>query len=75
MFHQDVKVYNKQTKTFQIIAHIDFNNRCVDTYGDTEPMYNIPFADVTLTSIQFCNVVEKVNESSCNTQNEFARYL
>lgn len=68
-----IRVYNKQTKTFQIVANIDFNNQVVDTYGDDEPLYNIPFSDVIVTAFQFFNVIEdennteeKNNEPTCN---------
>jgi uncharacterized phage protein (TIGR01671 family) len=40
------QVWHKPTKTIQVVALIDFNNRVLDTYGIDEPMYDIPFEDV-----------------------------
>jgi hypothetical protein len=40
------QVYHKPTKTIQVVAVIDFNNRVLDTYGIDEPIYDIPFEDV-----------------------------
>jgi len=44
------KIYHKPTKTIQVIAVIDFNNKTVDTYGINEPIYGIPFDDVEFMS-------------------------
>jgi hypothetical protein len=40
------QVWHKPTKTIQVVAVIDFNNRVLDTYGIDEPIYDIPFEDV-----------------------------
>lgn len=40
------QIYHKPTKTIQVVALIDFNNKVLDTYGINEPIYGIPFADV-----------------------------
>jgi hypothetical protein len=40
------QIYHKPTKTIQVVALIDFNNKVLDTYGIDEPIYGIPFADV-----------------------------
>jgi len=42
------QVWHKPTKTIQVVALIDFNNKRLDTYGIDEPIYNIPFEDVDL---------------------------
>lgn len=45
---QEIKyqIWHKPTKTIQVVAQIDFNNKVVDTYGIDEPIYGIPFADL-----------------------------
>lgn len=40
------QVFHKPTKTIQVVALIDFNNKVLDTYGIDEPIYGIPFTDV-----------------------------
>lgn len=40
------QIWHKPSETIQIVARIDFNNRTVDTYGISEPIYGIPFDDV-----------------------------
>jgi hypothetical protein len=40
------QVYHKPSKTIQVVAVIDFNNRVLDTFGIDEPIYDIPFDDV-----------------------------
>jgi hypothetical protein len=40
------QIFHKPTKTIQVVAAIDFNNKVVDTYGIDEPIYGIPFGDV-----------------------------
>jgi hypothetical protein len=40
------QVFHKPTKTIQVVALIDFNNKVLDTYGIDEPIFGIPFEDV-----------------------------
>lgn len=40
------QVWHKPTRTIQVVAIIDFNNKVLDTYGIDEPIYGIPFEDV-----------------------------
>jgi hypothetical protein len=40
------QIFHKPTKTIQVVAAIDFNNKVVDTYGIDEPIYGIPFRDL-----------------------------
>lgn len=56
-----LRVYNTNTRSFQIVANIDFNNQTIDTYGDDEPIYNIHFSDVSLSNITFMTE-DDVNE-------------
>lgn len=58
-----INIYHKPTKTFQIVAQIDFNNQRIDTYGgnDGEPLYNIPFDECEIASILFPPVVDDEN--------------
>ena len=39
------KIWNKLSKTEEVVALIDFANRYVDTFGVSEPKYNIKFED------------------------------
>lgn len=40
------RVWHLPTQTMQFVAKIDYANRVLDTYGITEPIYEIPFNDV-----------------------------
>ena len=51
-----MQIYHRPTKTFQLVAQIDFNNSTVDTYGVDEPVYGIPFSECELNRIMFMNV-------------------
>lgn len=42
------RVWDKLTKTIQMVATIDFNNSIIDTYGVNEPIYNLNFDDLVL---------------------------
>jgi len=57
-----IQIYHRPTKTFQLVAQIDFNNSTVDTYGIDEPIYGIPFDECELKKIVFMNMEDEIKK-------------